>query len=1563
MLTAKNVSPIRAIEYFVQGYYQQGTSRWYGQGAQKLELVGEINDQQVFAHIVNGRSFDGNQQLCSRTVSASERRAGTDFTFSAPKSVSLTALVGGDERLKVAHQIAVEKTLSLIEQRYAHTRVTLDKQRQTIHTGNLVIAEFDHIESRELDPHLHTHCLVMNMTQYSDGNWYSHLNDAIFRHKKHLGMIYQSYLAHEVQKLGYEIEQKLHGQFEIKGYNEHDLVEFSKRRQQILAVATSNSNWLEREKAWDVTRKNKQVVQSEDLKFKWRQEALARGINFVQPGQLKPEHQQQPVSISNLSDAIAHCCERNVAFYTEDLERFILEQNLATDITELEPLIQQQQSLICIDQQNRYFTTHAAVQRELATIRLMQNGQGKVNAICQIEDVDRLLEATSLNPGQRQAVQLAVTTTDQFIAWQGVAGAGKTFALKELKAIANSNGYTVKGFAPSAIAAKVLGDELNIQTETVGRLLVAEVKSEIQPNQVWIVDEASLVSAKDAFALLEKATDEQARVVFVGDTRQLSAVEAGNPFKSLQQAGIKTAYLNESNRQRTPQLKLVVDLIANGRIADGFARLDENGCIQTVTADEQVYAIANDYMSATPEQRAKTLVLASTNAQRLVLTRTIRNQMKALGSLGEQATATQLQAKDLTRVQMRYTHNFEIGDMVMPTRNYKRRGLNKGELYEVIGKSHDTLTLKAADSRHLQVDTGFDKAVYQPQQIEIAVGDRLRWTKNDRQFGRRNGQEFVVTAIEGNIATIKYEDSTHTQTIDLTKAQHLDYAIVSTIYSSQGKTADRVIIASDYTIATESFYVALSRAKYELKLYTQDKSKLLELAQRTKAQKNPLELLRLQEQLRLTNHSSESVVSNVVVNEKPISEQVLPSPILKSEFPRLEESSATILQPTQKQTTQPIIPTETFWVPSNTSNIPAHIEPQHWLELVKDSLIHPDIAALNFKSLKLDTLEQEHEAWAHLFYSDKLERSNTGRLTSSMLRKYSHIDSGGWWCDAGVDPRSFSTTLPGHKPQSKIWGCFKPNQPRENPDKPGKKIKYEHPPKADLSIFLLDVPEAIANRIYEKAKVNPTQNERDSGFWYCVHKYNLPIIITEGAKKAASLLSQGHAAIGLPGIYAGYRSKDEQGNEIKAYEGFLGGGEPLYDELQVSTSMHGDTKAPLLPDKMRRLHDELAVFATPDRDIKICFDYETRPDTKRNIDIAISRTGSLLQRSGAKVSVVTLPGPDKGVDDLIVAQGGLAYKKLHIEAKSLKDWRDYNKQQQLQKPKPTSTASLEQPSQQTPLKVIAPIPLQPEVLTSADYSPTEEITNSLDHIINDHPLTEQLHHQEHDQHNTSNSTIQKAQKDLTDHSHQSSDQQLIHKQHLLHESAEHDTEQYHQGIIFAIKQLSNPKLLSLANYVTNYFSTSISRPPKEAQKHFINSEINRLSLHIDQLWSQYHQLDKYIQSIQHNPFRTFNRKYSDALSQSIQTLEHISGALAQKKQFEEQLQQWKQHVIAHQSWLTDPKTAQMKDIAQALNLPEIQQQLAAAKHEKQLQRSQWQAEYRRSIEASQNQYHHRSFRR
>jgi conjugative relaxase-like TrwC/TraI family protein len=1254
MLTLANTNTTQAKTYYKkENYYSQEdaevNSQWQGQGAAKYQLSGAIVDMDVYDNIVNGLSPDGKTQLRQKqNHEGKKERAGIDLTFSAPKSVSIACLVGGDTRLEEAHRIAVSRTIDLIESRYATTRIN----KQPVKTDNLIVAKWHHDTSRELDPHLHTHCLVMNCTLAPDGKWRSISNKPFYQNKILLGQIYRNELALECRKLGYQIEAHPKELFEIKGYTRAQIEGFSKRHEQIkeklvemgAELTTENKIW-----AWRKTRakKNHEIGRDEKLPY-WHSEADLYGIvahPIPIPDQATVQRESNEEEVADLIQSavtvgIEHCSERQIAFRSEDIEKFVTAEVKPFSIHQLESAIAQHPELIKTFDGRRY-TTQKALARELATIKLMQVGKKQVEAIATPETLTSYLEKKNLTTGQKEAIALTVTTTDQFIAWQGVAGAGKTYALNGVKQLATAlndvaPGYTIKGFAPSAEASKVLGEELGIEANTVARLLVSQQSEQPPPNQIWIVDEAGLLSAKNAHSLLQRATEEKARVILVGDTRQLSAIEAGNPFKSLQSAGITTAYLDESLRQKPPDLQKAVGIAANGQIGEALSHLHQLERIEELAdAQERTAKIAADYIKLPLEERQQTLIVAGTHKERCAITGEIRTSLKDEGTLGYGVEVTQLRAKqNLTAVQTRYTHNYNVGDVVVPVRDYKRLGLHKALAYKVEAIRGDKLHLSDLAGNQLVVDPmKFRKTLYNQESIDIAVGDRLRWTRNDKELGRRNGQEFRVIGIEGQTATVELEGG-KTGTIDLYQPLHLDYALVATTYSSQGKTADRVLISStvDATVSTESVYVAISRAKHDLKIYAENVEFLLEQAQESKAQETVWEVMHPQAKVQVAAEPSAAVTSSLeqsvgVPATSKVTVEDSPS-VSNIERPlKRQNQKAALLAQSPIVKREPPKQLEVFWQPKGAEEAPPHIETKHWRELVYGSAIHPKVASLNFRSLQMGSIEQEHEAWEYLMYSDKLERTNIGQLTTGMLKRYAHIDAGGWWCDSGVNAISFSSSET-IKPQEKRWGCYKPNEPRSNPDKPDKKIKYEHPPKIDLGIFLLNVPDDIAERIYSKAAINPSSEDRHRGFWYCAWKYNLPITITEGAKKAASLLSQGHVAIGLPGIYAGYRSKDEQGRPIKAH-----------------------------------LHQELAVFATLGRNISFCFDYETRPETKRNIEIAISRTGSLLQQQGAKVSVVSLPGPEKGVDDLIVARSPLAYEQAASVALPLRQWREHNKQE------------------------------------------------------------------------------------------------------------------------------------------------------------------------------------------------------------------------------------------------------------------------------------------------------------
>jgi conjugative relaxase-like TrwC/TraI family protein len=879
MMSLKVITPKQGEKYYQkENYYSKEESKqnssWYGRGADKLRLQGSVEGED-FSKLLHGELPNGEKfRTRPPTHDKYKERAGIDCTFSAPKSVSIGALVNSDSRLELAHREAVNTAMKVLEERYASTRVRTNGERQVVYTGNLIVGQFHHDSSREKDPQLHTHCVILNATQYN-GKWYSLRNDEILSQQKLLGQIYQNELAVRVRKLGYEISQRENGQFEIKGYTEEQLKAFSKRREQILAATGENATSKERELATLQTRKPKgEEVSRSQLKEYW--DAQAKVLNLkppvlqklgkgergtAAPGERKivngdKSHSYESPSpltltpspnkaIRQVDEAIEHCSERQVNFKREDLEKFIFSEIGNYSWKDIQQSIADNKNLLKA-KENEY-TTKAALNRELDSIRLVKGGKESQRAIATPETVESYLAEKELTDGQRQAISTALTTTDQFIAWQGKAGAGKTYALSEYQNFAQSRGYTIKGYAPSAAAAKVLGEELGVESTTVARLLVSPTPSEEkQQKQIWIVDEAGLLSAKDTYTLLQRASEERARILFVGDTRQLSAVEAGNPFKSLQQAGMTTAHLNQSLRQKTEDLKKAVDSISSGKISEGISILEANGRITGVgQQNERTEKIANEYIGLSDSERLKTLILAGTNQEKETIVEAIREKLKEEGTLGSEASLERLKTKDLTSVQMKYAHNYEKGDVVMPLWDYKYQGLKKGELYTVVHKNNESLTLQASDGVTVEVDPAkFHKAVYERREIEIAVGDRLKWTKNNRLLGRTNGQEFSITGIYGNTATIRSENGKSEQ-ISLSQPQHLDHALVSTTYSSQGKTANRVLVAasSDRTLSKESFYVAASRAKYNLQIYVEDREKFVQKAQESSAKKNPIEVL------------------------------------------------------------------------------------------------------------------------------------------------------------------------------------------------------------------------------------------------------------------------------------------------------------------------------------------------------------------------------------------------------------------------------------------------------------------------------------------------------------------------------------------------------------------------------------------------------------------------------------------------------------------------------------------------------------------------------------------------
>jgi hypothetical protein len=210
---------------------------------------------------------------------------------------------------------------------------------------------------------------------------------------------------------------------------------------------------------------------------------------------------------------------------------------------------------------------------------------------------------------------------------------------------------------------------------------------------------------------------------------------------------------------------------------------------------------------------------------------------------------SRLKARDLTTVEAKYAQNYEPGYILIPTQDYRKQQLAKGQQYAVVAIAPTTnqLTVESENGQRFQLDPSQceRKTVYQTELIPLSPGDQLRWTRNDRAQDRRNGQAFTIEGLDDRGQAIIRDADGKTAFIDLSGRQFVDYALVSTTYSSQGKTADRVLAALDQTTGKESFYVAASRARHEFVIYTTDAAELCKLAAQSRANENASDYLDL----------------------------------------------------------------------------------------------------------------------------------------------------------------------------------------------------------------------------------------------------------------------------------------------------------------------------------------------------------------------------------------------------------------------------------------------------------------------------------------------------------------------------------------------------------------------------------------------------------------------------------------------------------------------------------------------------------------------------------------------
>jgi conjugative relaxase-like TrwC/TraI family protein len=848
---------------------QQGHSEWQGKLAAQWGLDGPVGNEH-FARLTEGQHPHTEAQLVRHQVSKTyegkfgkevtsvEHRAGWDATFSAPKSVSLTALVGGDERVREAHRDSVRVALAELE-KYTQARIGNVHAPET--TGKFVAATFEHDTARPVDgyaaPQLHTHAVIFNVTERDNGQTRALQPQELFASQRVATSLYRSELAIRLQGLGYELERGKHGQPEIKGYTKEYLEASSPRREQIkdhlreMGIDGAGAAQV----AAHRTRDSKELVSPGEVLARHRElaaqyghqadrvvaEARERGQRHVHEPALNRSTVAAQQAVTYARD---HLFERSAVLDRRDILEAALNRGMGeTTYARIRQEFAQRAArgefrTVGHGGGGQQYTTAAMLRMESDIVTRMQQGNQRgmsdpmlVSPQIRITTEDRHPE---LNASQRQVVNDVFLSREKIVGLDGIAGAGKTTTLAVIREGAEAQGYKVEGFAPTSRAAQKLADA-GMETSTLQKHLARGQQPDTGERRLYVLDESSLASTKQMHEFVNRLHPND-RVLLVGDRRQHEAIEAGRPFAQLQDAGMKTVKLEEIVRQRNPELKQVVEQLARGEVREAVHGLERQGRVHEIAEREnRITAIAREYAKS-PDG---TLVVSPDNRSRVEINLAIRAEMQERGSVSkdEHSIAALVPRQDLTGPERTWAARYEFNDVVRYARSSKETGMERGEYARVksVDAEKNLLTVVRADGSELTYDPRRQQgvSVYREEPRSFAVGDRIQFTAPANDLKVANRELGTIESIHDGKLSLKM-DGGHNVQLDPREHPHLDHGYAVTSHSSQGQTAERVLIHVDTELAAKDLlnsrmaYVAVSRGAEDAQIYTNDRAKLPE---------------------------------------------------------------------------------------------------------------------------------------------------------------------------------------------------------------------------------------------------------------------------------------------------------------------------------------------------------------------------------------------------------------------------------------------------------------------------------------------------------------------------------------------------------------------------------------------------------------------------------------------------------------------------------------------------------------------------------------------------------------
>ena len=859
-------------DYYLDGE-KEIIGRWGGALADRLEISGDV-DEATYLKLVDNINPRSGENLTPRT--RVDRRVGMDFTFSMPKSLSVQAGLMENDDLERAFDRAFETTMKGMEQDM-QVRISGKERFLARDTGELIYASFKHLTSRPIkgegvDAHSHIHCVVFNASydEESDQIKAAEFNKMVLK-RAYWEAVFHNNLSLEVQGEGYQTVRDARSAFELVGYEKETIKKFSRRTEQIEAVARE-LGIVDAKRKSELGAKTRAAKESglsidkhrenwwERLDDEEREMVLAVEAARFEKG---TQRGQGGYDVADaLEYATQECFARNSVvrryeFMTAYLKAGMGEFSLEQAEAELERAIDDGR-LIGADWEGEACITTEEVQlEEEKMLDWARDTQGQFQPLMKAE-----LPLPESRSGQERpeewdaAARAILSSRDRLICVQGKTGAGKTTLMQVVADAVESQGQSIHAFAPSTMASRENQVKAGFDgAETLAKLFVnEELQAQCRGGLIWL-DEASMAGSREMSALFELADSLGARIVATGDYQQHHSVSRGDAFRILQQFGqIEPVTLSTVRRQSERQYRLAVEDLNEGRVERGFDRLVEMGAVNEIEDHEERYAqLASDYAAHRIDRGKSVVVIAPTHYERKLANDNIREELKLrrVVSAVDEKTIPKWEKAGFLDVQKGDHVFYEAGQKVKFHKSSP--GILSGTSGTVseISNGEVWFDLEDGDRKRLPLEHAERFDVFEESEMNVAVGDQIMITKNGlakstTSKGRRqelvNGRSYTLKGFTED-GDLVFNNSL---IVDSCYA-NLDYGYGVTSHRSQSLGEDVALVAeSESSFAAAGmaqFLVSVSRGKELVRIYTDNEVGLSDAVQRDAVRLSATELL------------------------------------------------------------------------------------------------------------------------------------------------------------------------------------------------------------------------------------------------------------------------------------------------------------------------------------------------------------------------------------------------------------------------------------------------------------------------------------------------------------------------------------------------------------------------------------------------------------------------------------------------------------------------------------------------------------------------------------------------